>query len=245
MLFRICKVTCYSIVLALLLAYLYAMVVEPLWVGGWHRLHKVWFDWQTFNSAMIALFAALTGVGITVYLTKSQNRAQFIVARAQLPEALALVGNYLDQYLLVLQEALGKLGTPAGNKQVLDAVQPKLDIEYKATFATCIAYGPEELRSALTEISKQLQIHKSRMSSLIEQEFQPRSRFAIAEINLISQLKRVCTTRAHINKLYPYARFESEEVELTIETADILNSALMLDGNYLDKLDKYLTPKVN
>ena len=189
---------------------------------------------------MIALFAALTGVGITVYLSKSQNRAQFIVVRAQLPEALALVDVYLDQYLLVLQETLQKLGTPAGNKQVLDAVQPKLDIEYKATFATCIAYGPAELRSALTEISKQLQIHKSRMSSLIEQEFQPRSNYAISEINLMSELKSVCKTRAQINNLYPFARFETEYITLTAELSDILNAACQLNGSTLAKLNDYL-----
>lgn len=239
------KVLAYVIVLTTFTVYLYAMVIAPALVGGWDRLHKVWFDWQTFNSAMIALLAALIGLAFTIRLTKSQNRSQFTVARAQLPEALALVGAYLDKYLLVLQEALEKLGTPDGNRQALNAVSPTLDIEYKATFGTCIAYGPEKLRSALTDISKQLQIHKSRMSSLIDEEFQTRSQFAIAEINIISQLKAVCKTRAHINKLYPYARFESEKVDTTIETADIINSAIKLDGNTLNKLNNYLNNKVD
>lgn len=234
------KVLAYAIGLVVFPAYIYAMVIDPFLLGGWDRLHKVWFDWQTFNSAMIALFAALIGVCITVNQTKAQNRAQFIVARAQLPEALSLVGNYLDQYLLVLQEALQKLGTPARNKQVLDAVQPKLDIEYKATFATCIAYGPEELRSALTEISKQLQIHKSRMSSLIENDFQPDSKFALAEIDLISELKSVCKTRAKINNLYSFARFKTDYISLSVELTDIINSAGQLNGSTLGQLTHYL-----
>lgn len=234
------KSTVSVIMFIALMAYFYAMVVDPLLVGGWHRLHKVWFDWQTFNSAMIALFAALIGVGITVYLNRSQSRAQFIVARAQLPEALALVGNYLDLYLLILEEALKKIGTPAGNKQVLDAVQPKLDIEYKATFATCIAYGSAELRSALTDISKHLQIHKSRLSSLIEQEFQPDSKFALTEICLISNLSYVCETRSKINKLHPFARFETEQISVVVEHADIINVASKMDGNTLNKLNNYL-----
>lgn len=237
------KVLAYAILLTAFTGYLYAMVVDPLLVGGWERLHKVWFDWQTFNSAMIALFAALIGLAFTIRLTKSQNKSQFTVARAQLPEALALVGGYLDKYLLVLEEALEKLGTPAGNRQALNAVSPTLDIEYKLTFGTCIAHGPNDLRFALTEITKQLQIHKSRMSSLVEQEFQPNSKFAIAEILILSQLKAVCKTRAHINKLYPYARFESEKVDTMIEDADILNSACNLDGNVLNKLNNYLGNK--
>jgi hypothetical protein len=234
------KVLAYAIGLVVFPAYIYAMFIDPFLVGGWHRLHKVWFDWQTFNSAMIALFAAFIGICIPVYLSKSQNRAQFIVARAQLPEALALVGDYLEQYLLVLQEALKKIGTPAGNKQVLDAVQPKLDIEYKATFATCIAYGSAELRSALTDISKHLQIHKSRLSSLIEQEFQPDSKFALTEICLISNLSYVCETRSKINKLYPFARFETEQISVVVEHADIINVASKMDGNTLNKLNNYL-----
>lgn len=239
------KVLAYAIVLTAFAGYLYAMVIDPVLVGGWDRLHKVWFDWQTFNSAMIALLAALIGLAFTIRLTKSQNRSQFTVARAQLPEALALVGGYLDKYLLVLQEALQKLQTQAGNKQALNAVEPKLDIEYKSTFGTCIAYGPDELRSVLTDISKQLQIHKSRLSALIEQEFHPESQFAIAEIIIISKLKSVCRTRAQINKLFPYARFESEEFDSMIETADILNSAFNLDGNTLDKLNRYLNGKID
>lgn len=223
--------------------YFYAMVLYPFFRGGWPQLHAVWFAWQTFNAGIIALMAALIGFYMTTRLAKKQADAQFVASRAFLPEALSVIVAYLDQCILVLNEALHKLATEDKNQQTLHSQVSELDREYRAIFAICIAHGPNDLRNALSKISKQLQICKSRMESLIEQQFQPNSFYAIAEYHIISELAEVCELYALINSLFDYARFESEEINTVLTNKDILSPVLKVRGDIVDKLSQYLSAR--
>lgn len=234
--FHILKSRWVYLLLCVLVPYIYAMVANPLWVGGWARLHKVWFDWQTFNSAMVALLAALIGL----LAIKQQNYAQFRAARALLPDALSLIHSYLEQLTYVLEEALQKLDSEKRNKQSLDLSKPEIDNEYKSVFSICIANGPSEVQKVLTEISIQLQITKSRTKSLYEKEFHPTSKHAVYEENTLSELVRVLKLQKKLEAVFPYARGELETVEAQNAENDLGLNFINLDGNTIAKLYRFL-----
>jgi hypothetical protein len=230
------KLLAYAIVLIVFSAYLYAMVIDPLLLGGWDRLHKVWFDWQTFNSAMIALGAALLGL----YSVKKQLDRQFNAARALLPDALSTISCYLDNIISVLNEALRKLSTEEANKQHLDIKEPTLENEYKNVFSVCISHGPIVLQDILTEISVEIQITRARLQSLYSKEFTPESTSIKFDDDILSEIVRTLKIKKLIENTFPYARNHSKNILHTkMEQIKEINYA-HLDANLISRISIYL-----
>lgn len=236
--------TAVCILVVIIALYFYAMIIYPFFQGGWLQLHAVWFAWQTFNAGMIALVAALIGFLITIRLAKKQAEAQFVASRAFLPEALSEIIAYLDGCILVLVEAIQKLETEASNRHSLDTPNPTLNNEYRTNFSICISHGPADLRITLSKISKKLQIRKARMAALVEREFQPNSIYHIDENQIMGELAEVCELYALINRLFDYARFESESINTELTNQDILSPIMKVRGNIADKLGNYLNARL-
>ncbi|WP_394166197.1 hypothetical protein [Photobacterium piscicola] len=103
--------------------YVFFMVIMPFYDGGFHQALKVWEKWQTFNSGMIALVAAIITAYTAVYIDKQarqrdnknredeerrykdtkatekrkhdeQREREFIAAKAFLPHVLADIDTY-------------------------------------------------------------------------------------------------------------------------------------------------------
>lgn len=66
--------------------YFFSMVVYPYVGHDFKYLHDVWYSWQTFNAAMIALLASVIALIAAFYQDKKQQDRNVKAARALLPE---------------------------------------------------------------------------------------------------------------------------------------------------------------
>ncbi|MBL0633469.1 hypothetical protein [Aeromonas dhakensis] len=89
------KINLIKMVLALLpvifILYFFCMAIYPFGVGGWNYLHSVWYEWQTFNSAMIALIASWIALKTAFYKDEMSNKRSMLAAKALLPEAASQI----------------------------------------------------------------------------------------------------------------------------------------------------------
>lgn len=68
----IIKLACILLGLCFFVVYVACMVVIPFVQGGWHYMLSVWYEWQPFNAAMLALLSSI----IALYATRYQALEQ-------------------------------------------------------------------------------------------------------------------------------------------------------------------------
>lgn len=91
------KINLIKAIMALLpvifIMYFLGMLIYPAWVGEWsyNYLHGVWYEWQTFNSAMIALIASWIALKTAFYKDEMSNKRSMLAAKALLPEAASQI----------------------------------------------------------------------------------------------------------------------------------------------------------
>lgn len=229
---------------ALIGLYLCFMFIEPFLNNGTIGLIKVLKEWQTLNSAFVALFASFIALYATQYNVRKQKERDFIASKAFLPEALSELTVYLESSVKLLIEAYKRESDETDScKTQLTQNLPSLPDKYKVTFRDCIHSGEYEVSEYLSSILRDLQVHNSRLVNTYE-EFSPSRIFSRNASNQSAEIFAFAKLHAKIGRLYPFARNKGELDISYIKREELMNSFsnLKIDSN--DKLEELLLARL-
>ncbi|WP_204509404.1 hypothetical protein, partial [Aeromonas caviae] len=90
--------------------WLIAMIAYPVFSSNfnWVETQRVWDRWQTLNSGMIALLAAMLAIYATQYIENKKRERSLIAEKSLLPLAL----SELSEYCIALAEYLNRHSAP-------------------------------------------------------------------------------------------------------------------------------------
>ena len=170
----------------LFILYIISMVIIPFNEGGWVYTLKTWQDWQSFNTGVIAIFAAIIATVTAINIDENvkereesrrsyeqqqiidQRRREFIAARAFLPNALSNITHYAQNCTVNIRSVYikGRLNTflTLEQKQELtDKFRKAEPYELEKVFQECIKLGDEEESNQISKLLIELQVFISRM----------------------------------------------------------------------------------
>lgn len=200
------SITVLSIIASLL--YLYLMFLEPFLSFGSVGLIKTLKDWQTLNSAIIALIASAIALYANQYSEKKQKERDFIAAKAFLPDALSELNGYLKKSAKIYLE----IYEFKKNKQVnvkLSNPLAELPNNYKIVFRDCIHSGESSVGIYLSEFLRKLQVHNSRMAGTYINLGDSENDYSTLE-SVSTDILNTAELYAMLGRLFPFSRNESE-----------------------------------
>ncbi|WP_284660555.1 hypothetical protein [Photobacterium damselae] len=203
--------------------YLVSMVIYPLTQGDWEHVHAVWYTWQSLNTGILAFIASIFALNAVRYTEEKRRQRNFIAARAFLPQALSELSTYFEESSKFVNEAWERAKdksdhckTPLKEKDC-----PELPVGYQQVFKDCISEASPEVAEHLAYILVRLQIHHSRMKSLVK-SFSADSHTIQAPSNLIAQVFALAELQGLVNQLFKFSR----------GTAPFDNKPLSVDNFY-------------
>ncbi|OBU44647.1 hypothetical protein AYY27_15720 [Photobacterium damselae] len=199
------------------------MVIYPLTQGDWEHVHAVWYTWQSLNTGILAFIASIFALNAVRYTEEKRRQRNFIAARAFLPQALSELSTYFEESSKFVNEAWERAKdksdhckTPLKEKDC-----PKLPDGYQQVFKDCISEASPEVAEHLAYILVRLQIHHSRMKSLVK-SFSADSHTIQAPSNLMAQVFALAELQGLVNQLFKFSR----------GTAPFDNKPLSVDNFY-------------
>ncbi|MCG3844687.1 hypothetical protein I3262_05160 [Photobacterium damselae] len=199
------------------------MVIYPLTQGDWKHVHAVWYTWQSLNTGILAFIASIFALNAVRYTEEKRRQRNFIAARAFLPQALSELSTYFEESSKFVNEAWERAKdksdhckTPLKEKDC-----PELPVGYQQVFKDCISEASPEVAEHLAYILVRLQIHHSRMKSLVK-SFSADSHTIQAPSNLIAQVFALAELQGLVNQLFKFSR----------GTAPFDNKPLSVDNFY-------------
>ena len=173
--------------------YSYAMFIQPFYIGGIKGLMKTWEDWQTFNSGMVAIVAAIITAIVAIRLDNSarqrksvkikesrnserlrikseleestrQRERELTAARVCLPEALDTIHTYVEK---VSYDLFNIYNDKANHLDLHSKMQGISSIPsptgIQQPFKECIQLADPEISKHLVYILNNLQVFKARL----------------------------------------------------------------------------------
>ena len=207
------------------LIYFVSMFIYP-WFDGhadWHHVQNVWDRWQGLNIGMLAFISSITAFNISRFNANKQRKRDFLATKAFLPNSLSELCDYFNSSASLLQQAWE---LTEGNK--LEAEMPLLPESYKEVFGNCIRHAESDVGDYLSNILVKLQIHNSRLKSLVD------SRSTSYKLNIISYIYSLGELQGLVNKLFEFARNMGEFDSSPLEWEDFRNSFSMWFTFYED-----------
>tara|TARA_R110001583_G_scaffold10328_1_gene47623 strand:- start:104 stop:907 length:804 start_codon:yes stop_codon:yes gene_type:complete len=239
------KFSGYFILIAVFITYFCAMFLVPWCAGGyrWDSLQSVLREWQTFNSAMIALGASIIGLYAArrhaakqEELANDQRHREFVAARAFLTESLSDLHFYNErlevQYRLVY-DALDEDDPLKRTTALSQFVLPQIPSSYKETFRACIRFAEPDFAEYLTEILNDFQIINSRARALCQDVLSAKP--IVKQENIVAELCDIVHVQALCNRLYDFGRNKSASVNLSVITS-VEEMTTVLSNWYFSKL---------
>lgn len=220
-----------NIILTLIIiAYLYSMFLHPLAVSGfdWKYLRSTLHSWQTLNASIIAFLASvLLLIGAmeqvnsqkdTLAYQKERDQrlddSVYLARKAFLASALSALSRYTTKVGLMLNRSLVSRRNNATVASYPDQIGPlpALGLDYIPVFKElmCCSATPLKVTEWLTEVLLKLQVQQSRLEIFYSELMRSRRSDQIFYIELVSQACDLIELRALINRVYEYARNESE-----------------------------------
>lgn len=188
------------------------MFLEPFLSFGSVGLIKTLKDWQTLNSAIIALIASAIALYANQYSEIKQKERDFIAAKAFLPDALSELNGYLEKSAKIYLE----IYEFKKNKQVnvnlsvkLSNPLAELPNKYKSVFRDCIHSGESSVGIYLSEFLRKLQVHNSRMASTYRNLGDSENDYSTLE-SVSTDILNTAELYAMLGRLFPFSRNESE-----------------------------------
>lgn len=191
----------------LVVAYLLSMFAVPFFQSGsdWRALQDVWHSWQGLNVGMLAFTASIIAFNIAGYKAAEERRRNFAAAQAFLPQEFSELTGYCQESMAILAEVWINVCAAEEDKEPVRKPMPKLPESYKEVFRDCIKFAKPNVGNFLAEILMKLQIHHSRLQSLLK-NLQPDSDAVGLDRNVVSSLFGVSEIQALINTNFNYAR---------------------------------------
>jgi hypothetical protein len=213
-----------TIIILVLLTYVYSMFINPLFHGGWNGALKVWSSWQSLNAGFLAFASSIIAFSIARYRAEKQRKREFVAAKAFLPEALGELDAYFKQSALLYAEAYRRASNKKdGCKTPLIYPLPILPKHYRAVFRSCIHSATPDVGEHLAEILSLLQVHIARLTSE-HNEFNPDSHMKKIPYNIMCHIYCLGELQALVNKTFSFARCE-EDLDCSPLTRDELVTA--------------------
>lgn len=187
--------------------YVLSMFVYPWFEHqwSWPAVQSVWSHWQALNVGSLAFLSSIILYKATKYHSESQRQRNFIASRAFLPEAFSELLDYLTESSDVLKAAWNVSDRGRRNRN-LNVQIPSLPTNYKSIFRDCISHAPSNFGDYLAKFLVNLQIHDSRLHSLIEDS----RRGGLRKCQIKPYMFRLAELVVYINKSFEYARGESD-----------------------------------
>ncbi len=207
--------------------WLIAMIAYPVFSSNfnWVETQRVWDRWQTLNSGMIALLAAMLAIYATQYIENKKRERSLIAEKSLLPLAL----SELSEYCIGLAEYL-KMEHQEWKKDTLKKLSknnnlvPNRPTEWIFdAFKNCMIHEQESEAKFMASILSDTQIISSRFRTLKDDNL------LVTQRTFISRRNEICLLHAKIDRMFKYSREHSLLLTTEITEEEKCNSAAVLD----------------
>ncbi len=196
---------------------------------NWIEIQDIWDRWQTLNSGMIALLAAMFAIYTTQYIENARRKRELIAAKALLPLALHDMSDHCSYLSKIINEAYEKLK----GKQNTTLSEYKIDRPGEwvfDTFKNSMIHEENDNAIFIASILSDVQILNARFYSFTDHK----------KIITYREIKRMaeclCTLKSKIDRAFKYARGKDKLIITPITKSENENSwsALYLFENWDD-----------
>ena len=208
--------------------YLVCMFILPWLNGDWQYVQQVWDRWQGVNVGMLAFISSLVAFSISSYNANNQRKREFQAAKAFLPAALSELCSYFKSSAQIF---ISGWESTRGNKPGLSA--PNLPDGYKQVFSECIKHADPRVGDYLSKILSELQVHDARLKEFVNQ-MSNRNCDSMDKYNLISYFYSLAELQALVNKLFDFARRETNFDGSLLKWEDFATALGNMDIKYED-----------
>ncbi|MGL5469823.1 MAG: hypothetical protein ACRDCT_16820 [Shewanella sp.] len=198
-----------SLSLAFIFLWVNAMITAPLIMTdfSWFEIQKVWDRWQTFNSGMIALLAAVLAIYAAQYTENSKRYRELIAAKSLLPLALSELHTYCaelatylkNEFIFLSEKHLVDTSTTKENHET--PIPPKEWVF--EVFKNCMIHEHETEAKFMASILSDMQITRARIESMKDKNN------LITEYTFSSHTNDICILHAKLGRMYDYSRKHS------------------------------------
>jgi len=190
------------------------MVIFPLIDGdfSWDFMMNVWHRWQGINVGIFALFSSLIALYATLIKEDIENDRKLIVALSFLPDGLVDLTKYIKANSVFLLELFEVARDSKGRPRTLDLIEPDPPSKYRIIFANVMAAANEDMAKHLADIMKDLQVHTSRSSSIVN-DYNNLNNKDIIKRDITSYLFELGLLKAMVDHLWDVSRRESDFVK--------------------------------
>ena len=232
---------------AVVAAYASLLVVFVLFVLG--ASHPEWWEnvgfvyrFQTLIGAGVAVVAALIGGGAVYHQTlsnRARNRQQDLVkeraTRAILPHILSRIMDYVEGCISTLNFIRNSTYDGHVRKGIAFPAAPELPFELMERLAVATETAGVPAQDAMSGLILNLQLQSARLT-MYSEAVRPGSQSSL--LVLVTNIDTVALDTAAIyaraERLYPYARGQSEEAPSKLFNRDVVDalSKLSYDGTW-------------
>ncbi|WP_339744631.1 hypothetical protein [uncultured Maricaulis sp.] len=213
-------------------------IVAPIFIAcfDWAEIQRAWYAWQGFNVGMLALAASIVAFGAAQLKEVRAAERNFIAELPFLPEQLSALTEYCDGCFATLVSAW-KRSKKNGSASTapLAPAPPELPDKYREVLKEIIRFAPRDVSRYLAVLLAELQIHNSRLRSL-RKSFEDQSSIVVP-LTVMDYIRALGVIQARINHLFPYARRETLEINVSGMTLQDLGAALRLGGVEISEID--------
>ena len=232
---------------AVVAAYAALMVVVLLFVLG--ASHPEWwtndgfvYRFQTLIGAGVAVGAALIGGAAVYHQTLSnrardrqQDRIKERATRAILPHILSRIMDYVEDCMSALNTIRNSTETRLARKGIAFADPPELPLELMERLAVATETAGSEAQDAMSGLLLDLQLQSARLTMYAEAVAPgSRSSLTVGVANLDTVALDTAAVYARAERLYPYARGQTEGASPVLTNGDAWEALgkLSYDGSW-------------
>lgn len=222
--------------LTLIFSWVNAMITVPLITTefSWIEIQKIWDRWQTLNSGMIALLAAILAIYATQYTENAKRNRELIAAKSLLPLALSELTGYCTHLAMYLKKEFmawgmtNDIGISINEKETHEI--PKSPNEWVfEVFKSCMVHEHETEAKFMASILSDTQVTSARIQSMKD------NNLLVTENTFSSHADDICELHAKLDRMYMYAREHSLLLTTEITEDEKINSICALDIGYIPK----------
>ncbi|MCF5764197.1 hypothetical protein K3H47_09605 [Aeromonas veronii] len=208
-------------------AWVIAMVIIPAIATNlnWLEIQEIWDRWQTLNSGMIALLAAMLAIYAAQHTENARRQRELIAARALLPLALSDLHKYcIELAIFIRTEYLEwSKNRPDEVLTTNNEVPDRPAAWVFEAFKNCMIHTNENEAKFMASILSEAQIINSRLHDY------KNNNHLIMESTFSGYRSYLCDIHAKLGRMFQYSREHTPLLTENITDEERHNSTLVLD----------------
>lgn len=208
-------------------AWIIAMVIIPAIVTNlnWSEIQNIWDRWQTLNSGMIALLAAMLAIYAAQHTENARRQRELIAARALLPLALSDLHKYCIELAMFIKAEYQEWSKnrPSEVLTTDNKVPDRPAAWVFDAFKNCMIHTNENEAKFMASILSEAQIINSRLHDYKNKNH------LIMESTFSGYSNYLCNTHAKLARMFKYSREHTPLLTEDITNEERHNSILVLD----------------